>query len=396
MFKGNLGQIGLDVSDGSLEAVQLRSSRKSTSFQMVGWSRIVLPPGAVTAGIVMKEPDVVESLRQLFSKPTFGSLDGRQVVLSIPEHQAYHYVASISSWESNGGLFSQVQSYLAAKLPLPIDSVHWDWRIVGEQTSRVFVYICAIPREVVEGYRKPLKSLGMVVSAVEPQVLSVMRLFWPKMSLPEPVLMIDIGSQETAVATFDDVGIHQSSVVLSGASKSSEQLARALKAELATAEQVIRSIGLRNVKHPKTPLIHQAIKEQLIPILTEAQQHVVYYNVQPHLEPALIKQVLLLGGGSLVPGVAETLAHELKLTVMPPTMRLTIKPTLSPQDLSLLACALGAAVRGTMAQQAREEEINVLATHRSFRQPKHSWIDKLKKKFSKAKVVPEAEGKEAV
>ena len=83
MFKGNLGQIGLDVSDGSLEAVQLRSSRKSTSFQMVGWSRIVLPPGAVTAGIVMKEPDVVESLRQLFSKPTFGSLDGRQVVLSI-------------------------------------------------------------------------------------------------------------------------------------------------------------------------------------------------------------------------------------------------------------------------------------------------------------------------
>lgn len=394
MFKGNLGHIGLDVSDGSLEAVQLLSSRRSKSFQVAGWSRFSLAPGVVVAGRVVKTPEFRESLRQLFSKPTVGSLDGRQVILSIPEHQAFHYVASISSWDNVSGLFGQVQSYLSSKLPMPLEEAYWDWRVVREDATRVFVYICAVPREVVDGYRDALKTLGMVVTVVEPQILSASRVFWQNLALAEPVLMIDIGTNDTSVATIDDLGIHQSSVVSAGAGKSADALANKLGAKVAVAEQVLRTIGLRQIKHPKMPVIHEAIKQQLDLILQEARQHVVYYGIQPHVQPALIKQVLLFGGGSLIPGVAEALAQELKLTVMPSAGRLTFKPPLSPETMALLMNALGAAVQGAADPESRHDDVNVLVTRRTSEEKKTSWMKSLSRRFRR-KPKPETPKAEA-
>jgi type IV pilus assembly protein PilM len=371
------GWIGLDVSDGSLEAVQLRSNRRSKTFQMAGWSRVVLPPGVVSGGRVVKTQELTEALRQLFSKPTFGSIDGRQVVLTLPEHQTFHYVTSLSSWEGDAGLFGQIQSYLASKLPFAVEEAYWDWRVVRDEPTQAFIYICASPRDVVDEYRKALKSMGMVLSVVEAQVQSTCRLFWSDLALKEPVLFLDIGSDETSISTIDDIGIHQSSVVTSGAMHFTQRLATELKADRAVAERVIRSIGLRNVKHPKTASIHEAIKQPLATIVQEARQHVSYYNVQPHIEHAIIKQILLLGGGALVPGVAEYLAQELKLSVMPPASRFSFKPPLSPADLALLSNATGAAVLGAISPELRRAELNLLVTRRSYQETKSSWLKKL-------------------
>lgn len=379
------GLIGLDVSDGSLEAAQLRSSSRSTAFQLAGWSRAVLPPGVITAGKLAKPNEFGEVLRRLLAKPTFGSLDGRQVVLSLPEHQCYHYVIPLQSWDSDGGLYNQVQSQLTTRLPLPLDEAYWDWQVVRQETSRLFVYIAAVPREILDPYRQTLRALGLVVASVEPQLLSAERLLWPTQTLAEPMLFLDIGTQETAIATIDDLGIHQSSVAEAGIGPAIAILSRKLKSQPDVIEKVIKTIGLRNVKHDKTALIHEAINEQVRLILAEASQHVSYYQSQTHVTPALIKNVVMVGGGSLIPGVPEAITHELKLTPVVPAPYVTIKPALEPQDIALLANALGSAIRGTYQQERAAQEINMLVTRRSYERAKASPFAFLGRLFKREK-----------
>ena len=370
--KGRAGYIGLDISDSSLEAVQLIGSPEGKSFKIGGWSRATIEKGAVHDGIILKPDQFAEALRQLLAKPLYGSLDSRSVILSIPEHQCYHVTFRISN-ANPSTIFNRVQEKVLAKMPFDFKDVYWDWQFIRKQKRLSYFYSVAVQRSVLDAYIAGIKNAGLKVAVAEPQIFSASRFLWEKTPLEEAVVYIDIGAYETAVSTIDDLGIHQSSVTNTGAAIWSEQLAKALKVTPDKAEKVLRTIGMRNIKHDKDEVIRAVLSEGIKQIVKEAKQHMSFYHSLPHIDTVIIKDLIISGGGAAIPNVGEVLSNELKLSLHLSHPWVTFNPVLQPTDLLLLTNSLGAALRGVQTSDAAKSGINILQTSREIETAKKSW-----------------------
>lgn len=376
--KGKLGYIGLDISDSSLTAVQLSGISGAKKYKIFGWSRVALQPGVVDKGRIMKPEIFIESLRQLLSSPSFGQLDSHHVILSIPEHQCYHMNFALKR-VSTIGLFQRIQQEALNRMPFSLNEVFWDWQASGEEKATFYIYAIAVAKEVMDEYLKVFQSMGLKMAAAEPQVISASRFLFETPSIEDPTIYIDIGSDETSIATIDDLQVHQSSVIQTGAKIWEKELAIKLKTDPEKIAKILRAIGLRKIKHDKVETIHESLLEGVKAISKEARQHISFYNSQKHLQPKIIKNLILSGGGAAIPGFAEALAKDLKLILHLSTPWVALSPPLQPVDLLLLTNAIGAAIRGVKTSESNREEINILLTRRELTKKKKRWFKKKKK-----------------
>lgn len=358
--------IGVDISDTSMEAVQLSGQYGKPSFKIKAWSRISVPPGVMKAGRIVKLEEFKEAFRALLSKPSFGSMEGKQIILSILEHQCYHNVIAVSKWASDKPVFAQIQEGLNGKIPFSLTQVYWDWKPVREDNRQLYVYVAAIPREIVDSYREACEGLGMNILFIEPQILCAVRAMWKDAVQETPSLLIDIGARETSVATVDDLGIHQASVVPVGADYWQDALAKQLSQPPELAQKILRTLGMRRVKHPNADAIYAILETGLQQIVQDAKQHMTFYNAQPHVQPGVLKQLVVIGGGAAVPGVTEYLGHTLALATEDRKSWFELKPALGPVEQLLLANATGAAIRGLMGTAAQSGELNLFSTRRAL------------------------------
>lgn len=365
LFAKNLGGIGIDVSDQSIECAQVRLPSGTGPAEVHGVSRVPLPAGVIHDGRLQRAPDFQEALRKALVKPMRGQLDSRQAILSVPEHQCYHHVFKLDVIGDQRLPHTVVEERLAAAVPFPVADMLWDWKIIDSTLNSLLVYAAAVPKEVIESYRQSLQLVGLALRVAEPQVISAGRGLWSNTS-DEPFVFIDIGAFETAISTIDRFGIHQSSIVTVGTQHIINEFIQVMNLNQSTAERVLYTIGLRNLKHPKISAIHDIVRKNIRPLYEEIQQHLVYY-VSRHPDAAIIGKFMIIGGGSMIPGVVEVLAQSLRLQAMPVGGADVYKPVLSPGEFALFANALGAASRRL---EDHDDEVNVLLTRRLFEKKK--------------------------
>lgn len=376
--------IGVDISDFSMEAVQLSGQYGKSLHRLKSWSRTAVPEGAMKAGRIIKTEEVQEALRVLLSKPTFGNMDGKQVICSVLEHHCYHNIIPLSKWTSDKPIFAQIQEALNGKIPFNIGQVYWDWRPVREDNRLVYVYTVAIPRDIVDSYRAAFENLGMNIMFMEPQILCAARSLWRGLVQDAPSLLIDIGARETSIATIDDLGIHQASMVPIGADHWQDALAKQLSQPAENAQKILRTLGMRRVKHPNAEVIYGILEKGLEQIIQDTKQHTLFYNTQTHIQPGVLKQLVVVGGGAAVPGVTEYLSHKLSLATDGHHPWFELKPALGSTERLLLSSALGAAVRGLMSVEEQTSELNIFATRRVMSPTENGgWKQALKKLLKK-------------
>lgn len=383
--KGKRGYIGLDVSAEALAAVQLEGVPGKKNFHVSGWSRVSLPVGVVHEGRIINPDKFNAALNHLFSQPKSGVLEGKRVILSLAEHQCYHKAFSVKKIGKSESLFTLAHREISQSVPYEIAKMEWDWVLVLDGLKYYSLYSVAVLQEVIEEYRKALKEVGMIIAVVEPQVVSASRLMFEEQSIAEPVVYLDLGAEETAVATIDPMGIHQSSVIPEGVLKWVSSLAKSLKIERTTAQKVLQSIGMRKVKHDKAVVIHQIIKKGLEPILREISQHSTYYDYIHGKDETPLQSIMINGEGALIPGLGEYLSANSKKGLRPVQSWAKFTPAFSPKHVMLLHNAIGAAIRGVHTGESRSEGINVLYSRKIIGQKKKKWwsniiVSKSKKK----------------
>lgn len=363
-MRNNVGALGVDVSDFSIEIAQVHLGG-GKEIPINGYGRAALPAGVVREGRVLK-PDVFsETVRGILNKPSFGKFDGRQVVLSMPEHQCYHQSILIDGVKDTRLPYTIIHERLQTVMPLDLEELAWDWTMVRQEGRKMYAYVFAVPHEVLAGYSKAFQLVGLSLRAVEPQVVSAGRALWSKPFLDQPMLFLDIGAIETTAATVDDLGIHQSSVIHEGTEAMVDELSKELKLDRPTSVKVLLTIGLRNLKHPHINAIHNVIKRHVRAIVEEAQQHLTYYHAQPHINHAATNQLAMLGGGSLIPGLPEIVSQHLKLALLDVPAASSYKPPLSKEQSALYSTALGAA-RRVLADDT--PDVNALVTRRAHKE----------------------------
>lgn len=250
----------------------------------------------------------------------------KDAVIAIPASSSFMTMISLPPVLKKE--VAQAIPYEARKyIPIPLSEVALDWEILesNENSDNLTVLIVAVPREVIDKFKRVAKSADLNARALEIETFSLIR------SLighdPTPTAIINIGHLSTTFSVVDRIQLRTSRNLGHGSRDITKTLQRGLSVNLERAESMKIEIGLsdriedREISSIITPIVETS--------LDEIERNIALYNRKSSRK---IQKVNLTGGGSNLKGIVEYTASKLGLEVIKgnPFNRITTPAYMQP------------------------------------------------------------------
>lgn len=297
--------IGLDINDSDIKVMAIDPAR---------W--LVLGYGAIDVDSVKMKRSLEEGdgylgvrLQRLFSEKVIGTLPSIQATVGVPTSRTYSRTFTIPTSAAKN-LQEAVELEVSQYVPIPPPLLYIDYEVVEKTKDAVTVIMSAVPKATVNNIIAACETVGISVNVVEPSVNSVARVLKATEDGNLPTAIVDIGPTTTDIAILDGA-VRVTGGIPVGGNNFTLDIAKKLGVELENAHQLKVLNGLN--PGPRQKKIQTALAPSLARITSETRRVIRYYNER--VEDAVkIEQLLIVGGGSNVPGIGEYFTNDL---VMP-------------------------------------------------------------------------------
>lgn len=287
---------GLDISDGSLKAVELM--RTGQSLRLQAHSRLEIGPDVVVRGEI-RQPDILrESIKRLLAEAQPRPITIRHVVLSLGEAHMYIHPFEFPETLSETQVRRAVPFEAEGELPITLQDAYSDLQFHAARDRAHHVLFAAAPRKVVDLYLEVLVGAGLVPVVIEVESLALNRCLVRPRELP--VLLLGIGTRASTVTNIERGMMHGTITIPLGGAMLTQALAGALGVSLEEAEARKRAEGLRG----PAP-VRQALERALEPLVEEVRKAMAFH--QTHAGRP-VQALVLAGGTALLPGIVDYFA----------------------------------------------------------------------------------------
>lgn len=301
--------IGIDIGTHSAKVVQLRYEKERAILETYGELLIEgYLRGATGGGGLLRylDSDIVSLLKDILKE---SNVTSKEAVLSIPAGSSF--VAPISFPRISKKEIDQAIPYEARKyVPIPASEVVLDWDIFEQEDGRdtVDVLLVAVPREVVEKFKRVAELAGISPRALEVETFSLVR------SLiggdPTPTAIINIGHVTTTLSLVDRGRVRISHNFGRGSQELTRALERGLGVTKERAEEIKRTAGLSERIEEKE--ITSIISPLIETMFAEIDRVMALYNRRA---PRKIQKINLTGGGSNLKGLVDYVSGKFGIEV---------------------------------------------------------------------------------
>lgn len=288
--------IGLDISTTSIKLMSLDPKK----WTVLGYGSVDVDPGKLETSLDTDGSYISEQLQRLLREKTLGVFGSNQVVMSIPTSRTYSRSVSIPSGSKNS-IEESIRLEAEQYVPIPPAQLYIDYEITNTSKDTSTALMCAVPRKIVDNCVKAAKDSNLEVIVVEPGMLSVARLLRYTEDGSLPTVVIDIGAAATDMAILDGT-IKVTGGLPIGGNTFTLDISEKLKVTLEKAHQLKVLNGLSS--SPKQKMIIAALEPELKRIVQEVKKLIRYYT-ERIADARNIEQVIIVGGGSNVPGIGE-------------------------------------------------------------------------------------------
>lgn len=297
--------IGLDISQTGLKVMSINAKK----WHVTGYGSMDLDPAKVQQSLDSDDDYLTQSLQTLLSKNIVGTLASNHVVLSIPTGRTFTRTFSVPS-ELKGKLKEAVELEIDQYIPIPSESLYIDYDIIEHTKESLTISLSAAPKTIIDRCLEIAEASNLRVSMVEPGVNAVARVLEATEEGHLPTVIVDIGPATTDIAIFDG-SIRVTGSTAIGGNTFTLDIAKKLKVPLENAHQLKVLHGLN--AGAKQQKLKSSLEPSLNRILTETRKVIRYYNERLDNKQKL-EQVIIVGGGSNMPGIGEFFTESL---VMP-------------------------------------------------------------------------------
>ena len=253
---------------------------------------------------------LTEIIKQLLSKNLIGKLPSDHAFVSIPTNRTYSRSISVPQ-EAAKKMDAAVQLEAEQYIPVPLSELNLSYEVIEKTDKNVDVLMSAAPKRIVDNVVAACEASGLTVIGIEPSISSVSRLINLTEQGDLPTIIVDIGAAITDVAVLHKK-IRATGGAQVGGNTFTFDISKKLGTSLENAHQLKVLNGL-NVS-PKQAKIRAALKPSLDQIVAEIKKIIRYYNERIEGSQK-IEQVVLVGGGSNIPGLSDYFTNELTLAV---------------------------------------------------------------------------------
>lgn len=307
LFYSSKPVIGLDISLTGVKVMAIDANK----WRVLGYGSLDLDPAAVQKSLDDPQDTYLgESIASLLKDHVIGTLGSDYTVIGIPTGRTFSRTFTLPAKEANhvkSALEIEVEQYI----PLPMSALYVDYKIVEHAQDVITVIMTAVPRTIVDACTHAAETAGLTPVMVIPSIDAVARVLEATEEGKLSTLIIDIGPATTDIAVLENGAIRVTGSVGIGGNTFTLDIANKLEVSLENAHQfkVINGLSLS----PRQAKITRALKPSLERIVIESKKVIRYYNERLNMEKK-IEQVLIVGGGSNIPGLGDYFTNEL---VMP-------------------------------------------------------------------------------
>lgn len=297
--------IGLDISQTGIKVMAVNPKK----WLVTGYGSVDLDPMKVQGALDEGTSYLAENLQKLLRDNLIGSLPSTHAVLGIPTGRTFSRTFTVPA-SAEKTLKDAVEIEVDQYIPIPMNLLYVDYEIIQRTKQELTVLMSAVPQSLIDSCLVATKQAGLDVILIEPGVSAVARVLEATEEGHLPTVIIDIGPTSTDIAVLDG-SIRVTGGIGIGGNTFTLSIAKKLDIPLENAHQLKVLNGLS--AGPRQAKIQGAIKPNLDRILTETRKVIRYYN-ERITEERKLEQVLVVGGGSNVPGIGDYFTNEL---VMP-------------------------------------------------------------------------------
>ena len=297
--------IGLDIGTSSIRAVEVR--RGKDDYSLSNFGQVPLPAGAVTGGVVQDQVMVTSALKQLWAACKFGT---KNVNIGVTNPQLVVREMSISNLpakEMRQALPFQVKD----ALPLAVERSLLDFYPLEDpgDSPTVRGLLIAMPKEAVMSAVDAVEKAGLHVKSVDLASFALLRAASRLDAQVEAI--VDIGLDVTSVVVHADGEPLIVRTVPRGGQEITDSIASRLGIPVPEAEELKCRFGLRGDGREDSA---EAAEEAVRPLVSELRSSFTY--LASGQQQKTVTRLALCGGSALMPGLAEHLQNELRITVM--------------------------------------------------------------------------------
>jgi type IV pilus assembly protein PilM len=297
--------IGLDIGSSSIRAVEVRRTKDEHTLNNFG--QVPLPPGTVVSGIVQDQVVVTTALKQLWAACRF---DTKHVRVGVTNPQLVVREMSVSNLpakEMSKSLPFQVRDML----PLAVERSLLDFHPLEEPGDNPTVrgLLIAMPKDAVMSTVQAVEKAGLHVVGVDLASFALLRAASRLDAQVEAI--VDIGYDVTTVIAHADGEPLIVRTVPRGGAEITESIATRLGIQSAEAEQLKCRYGLHGDGSPDAAT---AASDAIRPLINELRSSFTYLASGERQKQ--VTRVSLCGGSALMPGLAEHIQEQLKVSVM--------------------------------------------------------------------------------
>jgi len=351
MFKAaKKNLVGLDIGSSSVKAVELL--RKGNNLQLASLGYENLLPDTIVDGQIMELNNVSNVIASIFKEH---QIKTARVAAGVSGHSVI--VKNIVLPQMSEDELQESFSWHAEEhIPFDIADVNLDYQVTNNTSDAVHVLMAACKSDKIANVRQAIQLAGKQPVVIDVDAFALQNCYevnyQPKAG--EVVALLNIGAATMNINILNGTR----SVFARDASVGGSQYTSLLQKELGLtfeqAEAVKRGYPLPEGTEPR-PI--QPIIETVSDILAlEVRKTMDFYRATADEGESAIQKILLAGGGSKLPGLADYLAQrfEIPVEVFNPFRQIQVDarkfdPDYMREIVPEMAVAVGLALRGVEA-----------------------------------------------
>lgn len=367
LFGSKEKYLGVDIGNSAIKIVELGVEKKRPKLITYGY--IEQENTILTSNTPESKQAIIQSISDIQKSAHTTST---QVVAALPSYTVFASVIRVPHMPKKE-LLPAVTAEAAKFVPMPIEEMIIDWKILDEATivgassaeesnssdSRaeatirskekkyLKILLTAAPRDLVSRYVEIFKAAKLDLISLETESFALERALIGHN--PAPVMMIDIGAKATTITiAAGSVPIITRSIDVGGVSIT-KAIAAGLHIDDNRAEQFKRDFGLTKPTNDAASPIPKRIQFMMTSIINEITYVLRQYE-QQNSQYMRIEKIILAGGSAWLPNITTYLSQQLdtKVFIGDPWARVLYPPELKPvlQELGpRMAVSVGLAMR---------------------------------------------------
>lgn len=342
--------VGLDIGSSSVKAVELQGKLGSLVLANLGQEN--LQPDTVVDGQIMELNSVSQTITNIFgthgikTERVAAGVSGSSVIvknINVPPMSKEELEESID-WHAE------------EHIPFDIADVSLDYQVVGSSDDSLHVLMAACKRDFVANIKQAIQLAGKHPAIIDVDAFALQNCYEVNYqpSPDESVALLNVGASTMNINILHGVKSVFTRDVSVGGNQYTALLQKELGLTFEQAESVKRGGTIPGESEPRSM---SEVLETVSDILAlEIQKTFDFYRATSDDGEGTVQKILISGGGSKLPGLAEFLANRFGVPVegFNPFRQIKVDarrfdPDYMREVMPELAVAVGLALRGVDA-----------------------------------------------